>query len=169
VDSDGIEDFFDSLAATLLPLCSANCLRRLSCASATLLRVVIGTLNWRSQAVQISIAGTVPTHLSTLRFAFVMAAFSHEPSISYTSARHTSCLKSQPFFPNIFHCRIALFGGSLTVESSHDFALTCPLCNKPLFLKTDTCADENGKAVHENCYAPRIFQRDPPASPVAAA
>jgi hypothetical protein len=30
--------------------------------------------------------------------------------------------------------------------------IPCALCSKPLDLQTDLCADENGKAVHEDCY-----------------
>ncbi len=47
------------------------------------------------------------------------------------------------------------------MEISHKFDLTCPLCNQPVSLETDTCADENGKAVHQNCYAQHVIQREP--------
>jgi hypothetical protein len=62
------------------------------------LRVVVGTLNWRSQSVQIPIAGTIPTHLSTLKirlchgriFArtvnFIQSAYSFLCTISYNPA-----------------------------------------------------------------------------------
>jgi hypothetical protein len=32
----------------------------------------------------------------------------------------------------------------------------CPLCTEPIDLSVDLSADENGKAVHENCYVQRI-------------
>jgi hypothetical protein len=34
--------------------------------------------------------------------------------------------------------------------------IPCALCSKTLDLQTDLCADENGKAVHEECYVKRI-------------
>ena len=45
-------------------------------------------------------------------------------------------------------------------------AILCTICAKPLNLVIDLCADENGKAVHEECYVKRIT---PPRSrpPVA--
>jgi hypothetical protein len=30
--------------------------------------------------------------------------------------------------------------------------VTCVICNKLVSLDGDTCADENGKAVHKDCY-----------------
>jgi hypothetical protein len=41
----------------------------------------------------------------------------------------------------------------------------CQLCNKPVNLNQDHCADENGKPVHENCYVQRLMsstRSDPP-------
>ena len=35
-------------------------------------------------------------------------------------------------------------------------AITCAICVKPLNLRADLFADENGKAVHEECYVKRI-------------
>jgi hypothetical protein len=35
-------------------------------------------------------------------------------------------------------------------------AILCTICAKPLNLVVDLCADENGKAVHEECYLKRI-------------
>jgi len=32
----------------------------------------------------------------------------------------------------------------------------CVVCRRPVDLNTDLCADENGKAVHEECYLKRI-------------
>ena len=34
--------------------------------------------------------------------------------------------------------------------------VACVICNQPLDLQADLSADENGKAVHEECYAKRI-------------
>jgi hypothetical protein len=30
--------------------------------------------------------------------------------------------------------------------------IACMLCSKPVNLRTDLCADERGKAIHEECY-----------------
>jgi hypothetical protein len=42
----------------------------------------------------------------------------------------------------------------------------CSICNKPIVLETSK-TDENGKAVHEDCYIKRLAsgkkQHDPPA------
>jgi len=34
--------------------------------------------------------------------------------------------------------------------------ISCVICSKPVNLQTDLCADENGKAVHADCYIKRI-------------
>jgi hypothetical protein len=34
--------------------------------------------------------------------------------------------------------------------------ISCVLCNSPVDLRVDLCADENGKSVHEECYVKRI-------------
>jgi hypothetical protein len=34
--------------------------------------------------------------------------------------------------------------------------IPCLICSKPVNLQTDLCADENGKAVHADCYIKRI-------------
>jgi hypothetical protein len=34
--------------------------------------------------------------------------------------------------------------------------ITCAICAELLNLRIDLCADENGKAVHEECYVKRI-------------
>jgi hypothetical protein len=34
--------------------------------------------------------------------------------------------------------------------------ISCKLCNKPVDLSADLSADENGKAVHEECYVKHI-------------
>jgi hypothetical protein len=31
--------------------------------------------------------------------------------------------------------------------------INCPVCGKPITFRENTCADERGKALHENCYA----------------
>jgi len=40
----------------------------------------------------------------------------------------------------------------------------CPICNKPLQLETSK-TDENGRAVHEECYIKRLLAslQDPPS------
>jgi hypothetical protein len=39
----------------------------------------------------------------------------------------------------------------------HSFPeISCALCSNPVDLKIDLSADENGKAVHEDCYVKRI-------------
>jgi hypothetical protein len=40
----------------------------------------------------------------------------------------------------------------------------CPICNKPIALETSK-TDENGRAVHEDCYIKRLLasQSDPPS------
>lgn len=44
-------------------------------------------------------------------------------------------------------------GGHLVPE------ISCKLCNMPVDLSVDLSADENGKAVHEDCYAQHITNR----------
>ena len=34
--------------------------------------------------------------------------------------------------------------------------IPCVICSKPVNLQTELCADENGKAVHEDCYVKQI-------------
>jgi hypothetical protein len=34
--------------------------------------------------------------------------------------------------------------------------MSCTLCSKPIDLRVDLSADENRKAVHEDCYVKRI-------------
>jgi len=36
------------------------------------------------------------------------------------------------------------------------FEIPCTVCRRPVDLNTDLCADENGKAVHEECYVKRV-------------
>ena len=36
--------------------------------------------------------------------------------------------------------------------------IPCTFCSKPVDLQTDLYADENGKAVHEDCYVKRLLQ-----------
>jgi hypothetical protein len=42
------------------------------------------------------------------------------------------------------------------VADNGDFQVTCRICNKPLKLRIDTVADEDGKAVHETCDTKQI-------------
>ena len=48
--------------------------------------------------------------------------------------------------------------------------IPCKICNKPVDLRVDLSADENGKAVHENCYVHRITNQrgNVPAALVAS-
>jgi hypothetical protein len=47
----------------------------------------------------------------------------------------------------------------------HFQEILCVICSKPLDLTTDLCADEHGKAVHDECYAHTITLRhNPPQS-----
>ena len=40
---------------------------------------------------------------------------------------------------------------------SHPYPeISCILCRKPVDLRTDLCADENGKAIHEDCYVTHV-------------
>jgi hypothetical protein len=47
--------------------------------------------------------------------------------------------------------------------------IPCTVCAKPVDLAVDLYADENGKAVHEDCYVQRITssRRDLPATMMA--
>jgi hypothetical protein len=47
--------------------------------------------------------------------------------------------------------------------------IPCKLCAKPVDLTVDLSADENGKAVHEDCYVKHIASssRNPPAAMMA--
>jgi hypothetical protein len=50
-------------------------------------------------------------------------------------------------------------------EEEKETALKCGVCQKPITLETTgICADEDGKAVHENCYIQRLLssRNDPP-------
>jgi hypothetical protein len=41
--------------------------------------------------------------------------------------------------------------------SGHPFPeIACAICAKPVDLQTDVYADENAKAVHEDCYVNRL-------------
>ena len=37
--------------------------------------------------------------------------------------------------------------------------IPCKICNKPVDLNTDLIADENGKAVHEDCYVQHVTKQ----------
>jgi hypothetical protein len=43
-------------------------------------------------------------------------------------------------------------------------AIPCVLCSNPVNLISDLYADENGKAVHEECYVNRITETNSRAS-----
>ena len=44
----------------------------------------------------------------------------------------------------------------------------CSMCNKPVTPQENTCTDENGKAVHTDCYAKGILQDNRTPSSTAA-
>ncbi len=52
------------------------------------------------------------------------------------------------------------------MESSQ-LEILCSLCGKRVTPQENTCADENGKPVHTDCYAKRILQDN--RSPCATA
>jgi hypothetical protein len=54
------------------------------------------------------------------------------------------------------------------MESSQDFVLICPLCKQPVSLTSDNCADENGTAMHEHCYARYLAERNSSPKPKVA-
>jgi hypothetical protein len=56
-------------------LCSANCLRRFSCASIILLSSESGTLNSRPQSEQTPTAGTGPSHFVTRRLRAIAIVY----------------------------------------------------------------------------------------------
>jgi len=39
--------------------------------------------------------------------------------------------------------------------------VSCVLCSTPIDLSADLCADENGKAVHDNCYVNYVAKPEP--------
>jgi hypothetical protein len=41
--------------------------------------------------------------------------------------------------------------------------IPCTICRKPVNLTVDLWADENGKAVHEQCYVTRITHKQFPS------
>ena len=43
--------------------------------------------------------------------------------------------------------------------------IPCKICDKPVDLTVDLCADETGKAVHANCYVHRITNQNAAPSP----
>ena len=42
----------------------------------------------------------------------------------------------------------------------------CSICKQPVTLHSDTCADEDGRTVHKECYATRITGHTHPARQV---
>jgi hypothetical protein len=47
--------------------------------------------------------------------------------------------------------------------------IPCTICAKPVDLQTDLTADENGKAVHADCYAKQVIgsRNNPPVTMMA--
>jgi hypothetical protein len=56
---------------------------------------------------------------------------------------------------------------TLTMEKPQQ-EIRCSICDKRVTLQEDTCFDENGKAVHTDCYGKRILQGDGQLSDPAA-
>jgi hypothetical protein len=44
--------------------------------------------------------------------------------------------------------------------------ISCMLCSEPVNLQTDLCADEKGKAIHEECYVNRLLAGHPVAEKI---
>lgn len=38
----------------------------------------------------------------------------------------------------------------------HFQEIPCKVCSQPVDLQADLCADENGQAIHEDCYVKRV-------------
>jgi hypothetical protein len=55
-----------------------------------------------------------------------------------------------------------------SVMANSRFEILCSICDKRLTLQEDTCTDENGKAVHTDCYAEQILQNKRSPSGMAA-
>ena len=62
---------------------------------------------------------------------------------------------------------ICSIDGGIAVTTPQKFTPICPLCNEPVVL--ETCkADEQGRAVHEHCYAMKVTIHrvpQPPSNP----
>jgi hypothetical protein len=39
--------------------------------------------------------------------------------------------------------------------------ISCATCSKPVDLRIDLCADENGRAIHEDCYVKGLIFKIP--------
>ncbi len=46
--------------------------------------------------------------------------------------------------------------------------ISCAICTRSVDLNVDLNADENGKAVHEECYVKRVSSRKGPSDNMAA-
>jgi hypothetical protein len=58
-----------------------------------------------------------------------------------------------------------LFNGAIILTSFREFTPTCPLCNQLVGL--ETCKiDEQGRAVHEDCYARKVAPHHRPQQPL---
>jgi hypothetical protein len=42
--------------------------------------------------------------------------------------------------------------------TDEDSVFACRICHEPVKLETDTCVDEEGKSVHEECYIKEISE-----------
>jgi len=39
--------------------------------------------------------------------------------------------------------------------------ISCALCSKPVDLRVELCTDENGRAIHKDCYMKRLVSDSP--------
>lgn len=53
------------------------------------------------------------------------------------------------------------------MENRQESEIKCSICNKPVTLHSDTATDEDGKAVHKQCYATRISEHNHPVNPIS--
>lgn len=44
------------------------------------------------------------------------------------------------------------------MDRHRQLEINCSICNRQVNLQTDPCTDENGHAIHEDCYAKRVIQ-----------
>lgn len=51
------------------------------------------------------------------------------------------------------------------MNNRQESEVKCSICNKPVTLHSDTGTDEDGKAVHKQCYAKRISEDNHSATP----
>jgi hypothetical protein len=52
------------------------------------------------------------------------------------------------------------------VNDQRHSEIYCSICHQPVTLHSDTCADEEGRTVHKECYAARITDHTRPEDQV---